>query len=237
MRKSYLLTNTDSAIAARTLNDVAEYRVVSETVGGKARPQTHANYIAQAKEYRLKATRDGKGWAAIEVMAERKAMKAIRQTENAKCSSPANRQIGVRTMDKFTTSYSPTVDGIPAYVTSALAKPWDDIPVWSGKGAPPAIGSMVTDKRGREWRVVSYEVRIGANYDWLHAVVVQPATGQTADLAGAEIDYGPIATSQPAPAVTADDVISAIREACDHGLPVLDAESVFQAVRDVFRSR
>lgn len=85
MRKSHTLPNTDSAIAARSLDGAAEY---SSSAWYKAQcgldhaRKCHAGYVTQAKEYRLKATRDGKGWAAIENEAARKAMENTNMVTN-----------------------------------------------------------------------------------------------------------------------------------------------------------
>lgn len=61
------------------------------------------------------------------------------------------------------------------------------LPLWSGKGEPPAIGSEVTcdDRHGTRCKITGYKVEHG----WLMATGVRLSDGFEGDLAGAEIRY------------------------------------------------
>lgn len=89
-------------------------------------------------------------------------------------------------MDKGATDMT-----IPAYETAK----WEDgrvvnkgeLPLWSGKGEPPAVGEEVTvnDKRGTRVVVTGYEVEAG----WLMVTGTRIGDGMRGNLAGAEILY------------------------------------------------
>lgn len=59
------------------------------------------------------------------------------------------------------------------------------LPLWSGKGEPPAIGAVVTcdDRKGTRVKVTGYEIEAG----WLMVVGTRLIDGARGNLAGAEI--------------------------------------------------
>lgn len=81
------------------------------------------------------------------------------------------------------------IAGIPAYVRpiweNGKVTNMGDLPLWSGKGAPPEVGAVVriAGRQSMHCRITGYEVEGG----WLMATGERVEDGKRGNLAGAEI--------------------------------------------------
>lgn len=101
-------------------------------------------------------------------------------------------KLNVREWAERLADIPPSVPGIPPhtapiYGENGKVSNYGDVPLWSGAGAPPAIGTeVVCQGRNRERvRVTGYEVASG----WLMVTGVRLRDGVAGNLAGAEILY------------------------------------------------